>query len=401
MIHKFKEYDEDYISYCKEWGYFPYLDEYDCGYKNPLWWTYKKKRTSLNRKYISCYCIPVSEDGMEEFNFLYKKIKEYNFSNTVFTESGGISIKGTLKRKPQYYVLKSNGCIELGIVAQNKAIRFQFRHPNEKNGDKITYSGWNAWCDFKKILAEHGIDINDYAVDNGLELKKQVPKYKVKLISDSYKDKVFYNAYHIDLNSAFLSGILFHHQEMGEALRDMYYRRYYRWLNGEIIYKEDGTPWMNDKIKQMINDAIGMMHSVPNNGAKWANLAIEAISWTNNELQRLYTELVKNFYTPIAFNTDGIWYVDNNDLGPYHDEFEGTELGQWKTDHKKCQIRFKGPRSYEWIEDGVYHVKMSGKSSYEMVVPREKWQWGDIYKGSSIKYRFDDEFGIIKEEENV
>ena len=36
-----------------------------------------------------------------------------------------------------------------------------------------------------------------------------------------------------------------------------------------------------------------------------------------------------------------------------------------------------------------------------MVVPRDKWQWGDIYKGATIKYRFDDEIGIIKEEENV
>ena len=77
-------------------------------------------------------------------------------------------------------------------------------------------------------------------------------------------------------------------------------------------------------------------------------------------------------YTVIGYNTDGIFYQKQDGMDWYHDRDEGQSLGQWKTDHIFDKIRFKSAGAYEYIENGVYHPVIRGKTVYERTVPRDK-----------------------------
>ena len=48
-------------------------------------------------------------------------------------------------------------------------------------------------------------------------------------------------------------------------------------------------------------------------------------------------------------------------------------------------------------EDGTYHAVVRGRTNYDLVESRERWQWGDIFKHdlTLIKYRWDKDEGII------
>jgi hypothetical protein len=102
-------------------------------------------------------------------------------------------------------------------------------------------------------------------------------------------------------------------------------------------------------------------------------------------------------YRILAYNTDGIWYQSFTG-DAYHDASEGADIGQWKTDHSDCKIRFKSRGCYEYIEDGVYTPVFRGTSSYERIVPRDQWVWGDIYSGELISYRWVSGRGIISDD---
>ena len=47
------------------------------------------------------------------------------------------------------------------------------------------------------------------------------------------------------------------------------------------------------------------------------------------------------------------------------------------------------------IENGKYNPVFRGRSTYDDIVPREEWSWGDIYKGGAIKYVFREGVGLV------
>ena len=64
--------------------------------------------------------------------------------------------------------------------------------------------------------------------------------------------------------------------------------------------------------------------------------------------------------------------------------------------HKNCILRFKSDGAYEFIENDKYFPVIRGKTSYEKIVPRDEWVFGDIYKGSEIKFNFIEGIGVVK-----
>lgn len=97
----------------------------------------------------------------------------------------------------------------------------------------------------------------------------------------------------------------------------------------------------------------------------------------------------------ISYNTDGIWYQG----AVYHGDGEGDDLGQWHNDHVNCRFRAKSAGSYEFIENGSYFPVVRGKTRLDDLIPRDKWQWGDIYQNEAdlMTFRIDSD-GIHNEE---
>ena len=132
--------------------------------------------------------------------------------------------------------------------------------------------------------------------------------------------------------------------------------------------------------------------------AEWAHLAKDAIEDNNIRVATLAKKLQVAGREVLGFNTDGIWYRGEI----YHGKGEGDNLGEWSNDHKNCILRSKSNGAYEFIEDGVYNVVLRGQSTRDLVEPdRDKWTWGDIYKGTVIGFKYNELEGVFEYEENI
>ena len=91
---------------------------------------------------------------------------------------------------------------------------------------------------------------------------------------------------------------------------------------------------------------------------QFSHLSRAMIHDNNEWIREKVKRLVDYGCAPLLKNTDGIWYS-----GPlYHDEDEGSGLGQWKSDHINCTWRCKSKGCYEFIENGVYTPVARGVS---------------------------------------
>ena len=229
-----------------------------------------------------------------------------------------------------------------------------------------------AFKQFTDKCAEFGIDLESYAIDNGAEVREQTEKVYIDM---SIKDKVLKNVHHLDFHSSFPAGLANTHPEFRPVM-EYYYN----------IRKTDPAAkfLMNSGIGFMCTDKFGFR-------AKYAHLRKDAVEDNNRRIEELRLRLILTGHTIIGHNTDGIWY--QGDI--YHGPGEGKKLGEWENDHLNCTFRAKSNGAYEFIEDGKYHVVMRGQSSYDAINPdRNTWQWGDIYKATTIGWKFDINKGV-------
>lgn len=290
----------------------------------------------------------------------------------------------------------NGGCHRFVLLAKSRYGNFRVIMTSsvDKDGKSPTkMSGHEAFNRLKDAFAEDGIDIMSYETDEGWEIKSKIPSYLLDVIPFAMSDRnglneygeenSFENVHHIDTHSAFAGALADVHPELRKTLERMYEERHEHPEN-----------------KSVLTNSIGYMQCATctsSNGSRYAlaNLAYDAISTTNDKLLELAERLDESGRVVLAYNVDGIWYM--GDI--YHGEGEGDGMGQWHNDHLNCKIRFKGPKCYEYIEDGVYHVSASGRRRYEDTLPRDKWQWGDLFREEAqqvVNYRLNGD-GLLEE----
>lgn len=349
----------------------------------------KYKHALLTRK-VNFIKIPVTQikmddEGLELFNNIYFYVRDIeDIHKIVRTPSGGISIKRENLRLPAYDIRKNSYMIELTVLIAEGMWRFQFRNLLPKDEDGKVISGHKAFNIFKNLCLLEGINLNDYAIDNGAEIKQQIEKPLIKLKRDSSKDRTYENAHHIDFHNSYPAGLCNTHPEFRPIVEPLYLKRKESPIN-----------------KAILNFTIGYMQSIKGCKARWAHLSKDAIHDNNKRILELTEKLENSDRVILAYNTDGIWY--QGDI--YHGEGEGKDLGQWENDHINCVIRFKSAGAYEFMENNTYKAVVRGKTRLDREKDRNDWQWGDIYstQATTIKYGLDIEKGVFKvyEEENI
>ena len=321
--------------------------------------------------------------GAHEFNTYYREVLSYTGWNTINrTKSGGISIARSKFRPPMWDVRASNAVIELTIIS-TKMIRIQFRQTSsvlKEEGPQIY--GRQAFSMWKKELRKDGIYLEDYEIENGVEVKKTIPKYLIKMERDSAIDLTFTGCHHIDFHNSFPAGLANTYPEFRKTVERLYL--------GRKVHAE---------YKAILNYSIGFMQSVDNCGARWAHLSKDAITDNNARVEELANRLKRSGRMVIAYNTDGIWY--KGDI--YHGAGEGKSLGEWENDHTNCQFRMKSKGAYEFIENGKYYPVVRGRTNYDLIKPREEWEWGDIYRkeANPIQFYWTEGYGITDMDENI
>jgi hypothetical protein len=342
----------------------------------------------VNKLKMPVYPLNIDEEGAKQFNIWYLELLNSNFNKIVRTASGGISISKRNFRPPMWDVKYTKSCIELTVVGFERMLRIQFRQSKALDADCVgetrTIYGKQAFAAWKKELLKDGIDYDSYAIENGAEVKKSIPKYMIKVASDYYcgEDKIFENCHHADFHNSFPAGLVNTHPEFGPTVNRLYEGRKVKAIN-----------------KAILNYSIGYGQSLDHCDAKWAHLAKDAIADNNKRLFDLSQRISDSGCRILLWNTDGVWY--QGDI--YHGSGEGNKLGEWENDHTNCTLRIKSKGAYEFVEDGKYYPVLRGYTKLDKVKSRDKWEWGDIFHIDAvvIEFYWHDGIGLTDVNENL
>lgn len=343
---------------------------------------YTTEWEKLNYIKIPVTIVNASVGNEDEYNKLYQMLLKSKYKRIKRTESNGISINFNerLDNWNKYDVRQLGAVNEITVCTLEMSARIQWRINNYKKKDgtedfiSATEFYNKYWC---RICKKYGINMADYycTKEEGLEYKKQIHKPDIKIINPAaYYQQTILHAYHLDFHKFYPSGLINTHPEFKPVVEYFAEKA-----------KED------DLYKIGIDSLIGLWQSKTFN-YKLAKLSKDAINDAYSRFDKVL-EALREEKRALATNTDGIWYH-----GPeYHGEFEGNGLTQWSTDHFDCKIRFKSKGSYEFIENGKYYPVVRGHTKLDKKLPRDQWEWGDIfYKDAEAqKWTFKEGVGII------
>ena len=320
----------------------------------------------INYLLIPVTVFDINKENAIRFNKIYNWVKKQNLHKLERTPSGGIQC-GPHRKRPAWDCKVSKTCVEMTILMDNRAWRIQFR-AKLKEG----MSGRKAFTLFKRILLKHGIDLDEYAIENGKEIKEQIECPLIGAKRRMFYDRTFEKVNHIDFHSSYAGGLANSHPEFREVLNELYAKR------------EEKKEYKN-----ILNFSIGFMQSIAGCNARWAHLSRDAIKDNNERVKNLAKKLEKAGRMVLSFNTDGIWYKG----AVYHGEGEGEGLGEWHNDHINCTFRAKSSGSYEFIENGKYYPVVRGITNSS----KKNWEWGDIYtkKAEMSLFIFDENKGVV------
>lgn len=250
-------------------------------------------------------------------------------------------------------------------------------------------TGRQSYYMIEKACKKAGIDLKDYYIEDGEAVKETIEKAWISTTRECVLAETYEHAHHIDLHSAYPSGICFYHPEFVKAFEPIYRKR----KSGDDQDK---------RLKLALDAAIGYFQSEylrwDGNQYCLAQLARDAHKWTNEQIVSITIRLEKAGFKVLAYNTDGIWYakLDENGNGvpsaPFTDEQDYDGLGGYHTDHVDCQIRWKSKGAYEYIENGKYVPVLRGDTDLDLIKDRKtEWVWGDIFLPSAKikKYQWD------------
>ena len=323
-----------------------------------------------NKLKIPLNIIPMTDDGMEEFNSIIDYIHSLNISQTPLSSSGGISTRN-YEYINSYRVIDHKSSVEIIFLYGEYNFRWEFRRDYKKDSDGI--SGRAAFTQFKNVCKQFNIDIDSFRVssDDGKKIKMTIPS-AILDVDPKILDYTYENIHHIDIHSAYMAGIADSFPLLREPI--------------EYIYNRRKEPGKSTTYKAILTHSFGYMQSEYSPVYyQLSHLSKSAMIWCRNQIIDLTKRLNQSGRKVLMRNTDGIWYQGNI----YHGDGEGKGLGQWENDHINCQYRAKSVGCYEYIENGIYTPVARGKYELDKVKPRDKWEWGDIYyTGQAIEYYF-------------
>ena len=317
--------------------------------------------------------VPFNDVGVELFNRIYKALLKSKLKKLQRTPSG--AIKKSLDNFDCYDVQEAGAGVRLTVYTIDTLYVLRVGRENSEPANN-GWTGRKAYTVIKSMLAKRGINIEDYAVKNGKEIKATIdpPLIDMRILNETLE-----NVHHIDFHNSYPAGLINTHPEFREVI--------------ETLYKNRKKHPEN---KLILNAFIGYCQSETCCGAKYAQLSKDAIEDNNLRVALLSSDLVHTGRKIVGYNTDGIWYQGK----PYHSFGEGDTIGTWHNDHLNCTFRAKSDGAYEFIENGKYYPVLRGRTKLDDVKPRESWEWGDIFTQNAdvvYRYKFVPRKGIIKE----
>lgn len=348
-------------------------------YNVKTWWPTPGKK--LNKLNLPRFILPCNEIGATVWNKLIDCLKEEYYDQLDRTPSGGLRVMQTTGNG--WYIEQSKrGCTLVAYLWLNQFRHVGFRVSFESTAkiNELGITGRAAYFKMRDEFKKDNINLDDYAVENGKEIKEEIKKPMIELGTFTQTDNTYVNASHIDLHSAYPSGIVANYPELKPTI--------------ERIYNNRKNSKQDTNLKLQLDAAIGYFQSeyctINHNKYALAKLAKAGVNWCYDTINEIAEELNSQDKTILAFNTDGIWFIDTGKR--FKSKWIGDGLGKAAIDHTNCKIRFKSKGSYEFIENGKYTPVVRGSTRLDQIKSRDQWKWGDIYQkeASIIYYRLDE-----------
>lgn len=323
-------------------------------------------------------------DSVNEFNMVFKKYA--NLPDLPTTKSGAIR---TPCYRPGIVLRNNNSCVELIVVDNNGCFRLQFGGPiKPNNASEVTVSGMQSFYSFKNELSKIGVDIECYAIEDGMEVKKSMPKPHIHIANTAYLNKTFIWVHHIDMHSSHPAGIIEFEPKFAPVLNNWYMLKESAKSDAERL-----------EYKTKLNSLWGVMQSSMLS-YRFANISKYALQRTNREVEKMANWLAKHDRLVLLYNTDGIWFAGER----LPAEMQGDKIGEWSEDYNYCKFRAKSNGCYEFEGfnkkgEYIYKPVVRGLTKFDKIKPRSEWIWGDIYNDNIDKlvmYQVDRKKGIVE-----
>ena len=127
-----------------------------------------KATARINYLLIPVTNFKINKKGAVAFNKIFLWLKKQDLYRLKRTRSGGIE-NGSHMKVPAWDVRANKYCVEITVIMEGFAWRIQFRTETPKK-----LSGRTAFTKFKRLLKKDGIDLDQYAINNGPEVKKDI-----------------------------------------------------------------------------------------------------------------------------------------------------------------------------------------------------------------------------------
>lgn len=313
----------------------------------------------------------LTESNIDKFNKQIQYFKGVKLPKLKRTLSGGIA---KVSYGYGWDVRKiGNSGFELTVTTWYSTYRLVLTNNVDKDDEATKLTGCKAFVMMRNEFNKDGIELKDYAVDNGKEIKdKEIEEAMIKASKFLEFNKVYNNVHHLDFHSSYPGGLANKHPEMRKTL--------------ERIYDKRKASNDDSQLKLALDASIGYFQSkyctVNKHKYALANLARDAINDNNERIRNVTKELLEEGCVPLLYNTDGIWYI-GDELNRGRDYGKG--IGKWENDHFATKFRVKSVRAYEYMDEDGYHPVQSGLTKLDKIKPRTEWEWGDIYQTGGVK----------------
>lgn len=323
--------------------------------------------------YLNIPRIPMklTEENVAKFNKQVEYFKSVGLPKLKRTLSGGIA---KVSYGYGWDVQKiGNSAFELTVTTYFSTYRLVLTNNVGDDGEATKITGRKSFVDMRSEFAKDGIDLEDYAIEDGKIVKEtEIEDPMIKSTEFLEFGRTYENVHHLDFHSSYPGGLANKHPEMRKTL--------------ERIYEKRKISDQDAKLKLELDATIGYFQSkycvVNKRRYALANLSRDAINDNNERIRNVTNELLEAGCVPLLYNTDGIWYI-GDELSSGRDYGKG--IGKWENDHFAKKFRVKSVRSYEYMDEDGYHPVQSGRTKLDMIKPRTEWQWGDIYETGGVK----------------
>lgn len=329
------------------------------------------QNTHMNYLNIPRIPMKLTDENVALFNKQVDYFEKIKLPKLKRTQSGGIA-------KVSYGYgwdvhLIGRSAFELTVTTWFSTYRLVLTNNVDADGGPTKITGRQAYVMMRREFEKDGIDLEDYAVPDGKEIKKTEIEPPMIMATENLEfGKTYENVSHLDFHSSYPGGLARLHPGMRKTI--------------ERIYAKRKSSDKDAELKLALDASIGFFQSqyckIGGHGYALANLSRDAVNDNNERIRRVTKELIEYGRTPLLYNTDGIWYAGEPlETGADY----GPGVGRWENDHLALRFRAKSKGSYEFIDEDGYHPVVRGRTKYDEIKPRSEWTWGDIFKCGGVE----------------